>query len=88
MLFDKHKNWNILESIEELLILENTRKEELLLINTDTEEMLFYSYGIWGVNNEDIIEKIEKIDVEKYVVELYKKSNLFKQIEEYNKVEE
>lgn len=88
MLFNKHKVWNTLESIEELLILENTRTEELLLINTATEEMVYYSYGVWGVNNEGIIEKMEEINVEKYVIELYKKSNLFKQIEEYNKIEE
>ena len=88
MLFDKYKCWQLLESIEELIILENTKNEELLLINTNTEEMAYYSYGVWGVCNEDIIEKIEEINVEKYVVELYKKSDLFKKIEEYYKIEE
>ena len=88
MLFGKHKYWEVLESIEELIILENTKNEELLLINTNTDEMIYYSYGVWGVCNEDIIEKMEEINVEKYVVELYKRSNLFKQIEEYYKIEE
>lgn len=84
----KNKRWQILESIEELVILENLNEEQLLFINTDAEEMLFYSYGTWGVNNEDIIDYLERLDVEKYVIELYKKSNLFNQIEEYNRVEE
>lgn len=78
------EKWEILESIEELLILSNNEEEQLLLINTDTEEMLFYSYGIWGVSNSDIIEYLEKLEVEEYTIESYKKSKTYRDIQEYN----
>lgn len=76
--------WEIAVQIEELIILSDEINEQLLIINTDTEEMRFYTHNIFGVQNECIIEFLETLKIDKEVIEKYKQSEFYHKVQELN----
>lgn len=79
-----NNKWKIEVQIEELIILSDEINEQLLIINTDTEEMKFYTHNLFGIQNECVIEFLETLKIDKEVIEKYKQSEFYHKIQELN----
>lgn len=79
-----NNKWEIVVQIEELIILSDQVNEQLLIINTDTEEMRFYTHNLFGVQNECIIEFLETLRFDRDIIRKYMQTEFYKKIEELN----
>lgn len=76
-----------------IAILSKYENEELIIINSDNYKVANCLYGLFGIDNELIEYCIKKvlIDCSSYIleeeIELYRKSDLYKENKEYNEVE-
>ena len=79
-----NNKWEIVVQIEELIILSDEINEQLLIVNTDTEEMRFYTRNLFGIQNECVIEFLETLKIDKEVIKKYKQSEFYHKVQELN----
>ena len=68
-----------------IIVVDNEESESVVVVNVETQELSIYPYALYGLVNEDIIRMI--IDVTerkeiKFEIEEYKKSEMYKLLEE------
>lgn len=77
---------NIEHNTKTILIIDNYVEDELIVFNLDLNIKKTHCYGLWGIDNEEVIDMIKSVlnddyNIE-YEIEEYKKSEMYKLLKE------